>query len=215
MGPSDVLIRVEKAGVCGTDCHIFNWDSWAQRRIKPPLIAGHEFMGRVTRVGTAVQDLAVGDRVSAEGHISCGQCELCRTGRAHVCAQMEIVGIDRDGAFAELVAIPRSNVWRLDPSIPDEVAALFDPLGNAVHTVTAAEVSAKSVIVMGTGPIGLMAIAIARAVGAADIIAIDVNARRLELARQVGADATFLGTNEERTCRTSGNSVGRNSVGSG
>ncbi len=208
VGPSDVLIRVEKAGICGTDSHIFKWDPWAQRRIKLPLVAGHEFMGRVTEIGTAVQDLAVGDRVSAEGHISCGQCELCRTGNAHVCPKMEIIGIDRDGAFAEFVAVPRSNVWRLNPCVPDEIAAIFDPLGNAVHTVMAAEVSAKSVIVMGTGAIGLMAIAIARAVGAADIIAIDVNARRLDLARQLGADVTFLGTSQETIAeirkRTSG-----------
>ncbi len=197
IGPSDVLIRVEKAGICGTDSHIFKWDQWAQRRIKLPLIAGHEFMGRVAQIGSAVQDLAVGDRVSAEGHIPCGECELCRTGDAHVCPRVEIIGIDRDGAFAEFVAVPRSNVWRLDPSIPDEIAAIFDPLGNAVHTVMAADVSAKTVIVTGTGAIGLMAIAIARALGATDIIAIDVNARRLDLARQVGADATFLGSSQE------------------
>ncbi len=192
IGPTDVLIRVEKAGVCGTDQHIYRWDAWAQQRIKPPLVVGHEFMGRVAAIGDAVRAVKVGERVSAEGHIADLTCLLCRTGQAHICERVEIVGVDRDGAFAEYVAVPEYNVWRLDPEIPDEVAAIFDPLGNAVHTVMAAGVSVKSVAITGVGSIGLMAIPVARAAGATAVYAIDVNPAKLELARQLGADATFI-----------------------
>lgn len=143
LGPSDVLIRVEKAGLCGTDQHIYAWDTWAQHRIKPPLVVGHEFMGTVAEVGDAVRSIRVGERVSAEGHIADLTCLLCRIGQAHICERVKIVGVDRDGAFAEYVAIPEYNVWRLDPAIADEVAAIFDPLGNAVHTVMSAGVSVK------------------------------------------------------------------------
>jgi threonine 3-dehydrogenase len=147
LGPSDVLVRVRKAGICGTDQHIFTWDTWAQRRIKPPLIVGHEFMGLVAATGSAVRGFEVGDRVSAEGHISCGLCLLCRTGEAHICEHVHIIGVDSDGAFAEYIRMPAVNVWKLDPQIPDEIAAIFDPLGNAVHTVMAAGVSTKSVVI--------------------------------------------------------------------
>lgn len=194
ISPSDVLIQVKKAGICGTDQHIYRWDHWAERRIKPPLIVGHEFMGRVAAVGSAVRGFAAGERVSAEGHVSCGFCLLCRTGQAHICEHVKIIGIDRDGAFADYIAMPESNVWRLDPAIPDEIAAVFDPLGNAVHTVMAAGVSSKSVVITGVGSIGLMAIPVARAAGAASVFAIDVNPQKLELAAKVGADASFLGT---------------------
>ena len=194
VGPSDVLIRVKRAGVCGTDQHIFSWDGWAQRRIKPPLTVGHEFMGTVVAVGPAARGVVPGDRVSAEGHISCGVCLLCRTGEAHICEHVEIIGVDRDGAFATFIAMPDTNVWKLDPSIPDEWAAVFDPLGNAVHTVMAAGVSTKSVVITGVGSIGLMAIPVARAAGAASVFAVDVNPVKLELAQRVGADATFLAT---------------------
>ena len=166
IGPTDVLIRVEKAGVCGTDAHIYGWDAWAQNRIKPPLVVGHEFMGIVERVGDAVHRVAVGDRVSAEGHIADLTCLLCRTGNAHICERVKIIGVDRDGAFAQYIAMPEYNVWKLDPAIADEVAAIFDPLGNAVHTVMAAGVSVKSVAITGVGSIGLMAIPVARAAGA-------------------------------------------------
>src|SRR5579875_1158216 len=191
LGPTDVLIRVEKAGVCGTDAHIYHWDAWAQARIHPPLVVGHEFMGRVAAVGTAVRSVAVGQRVSAEGHVPDLTCYLCRTGDAHICERVRIIGVDRDGAFAHYISVPEYNVWPLDAAIPDEVAAVFDPLGNAVHTVMAAGVSARSVVITGVGSIGLMAIPVARAAGASSVFAIDVNPQKLELAKRVGADATF------------------------
>ena len=194
IGPTDVLVRVEKAGLCGTDHHIYAWDKWAQTRVKPPLVVGHEFMGTVVAVGDAVRAVRAGERVSAEGHIVDLTCLLCRTGEAHICERVEIIGVDRDGAFAEYVAIPEYNVWRLDPAIPDVCAAIFDPLGNAVHTVMAAGVSVKSVVITGVGSIGLMAIPVARAAGATSVYAIDVNPRKLELAQQLGADATFSAT---------------------
>jgi threonine 3-dehydrogenase len=192
IGPTDVLIRVVKAGVCGTDAHIYGWDKWAQNRVKPPLIIGHEFMGTVEAVGDAVRSVRPGDRVSAEGHIADLTCVLCRTGQARICERVEIIGVDRDGSFAEFIAMPEYNVWKLDPAIPDEYAAIFDPLGNAVHTVMAADVSIKSVVITGVGSIGLMAIPVARAAGASTVYAIDVNPAKLELARRLGADATFI-----------------------
>lgn len=194
IGPTDVLIRVEKAGICGTDAHIFAWDHWARARVRPPIVVGHEFMGRVAAVGNAVRAVRTGDRVSAEGHVADLTCLLCRTGQAHICERLQIIGVDRDGAFAEYVAIPEYNVWPLDASIPDDVAAVFDPLGNAVHTVMAAGVSTRSVVITGVGSIGLMAIPVARAAGAALVFAIDVNAAKLELARRLGADHAFLAT---------------------
>ncbi len=211
IGPSDVLIRVEKAGVCGTDQHIYSWDHWAQARIQPPLIVGHEFMGRVEAIGDAVRLVSVGDRVSGEGHISDGTCLLCRTGDAHICARVKIIGVDRDGAFADYIAMPESNVWKLDPAIPDEWAAIFDPLGNAVHTVMAAGVSVKTVAITGVGSIGLMAVLVARAAGAAAVYAIDVNPAKLDLAKKLGADETFLAGDmhliEEIRKRTGGDGV--------
>ena len=191
VGPTDVLIRVLQAGICGTDGHIWHWDKWSQARIKPPLIVGHEFMGIVAEIGSAVRSVRVGERVSAEGHISCGMCLLCRTGQAFICEHVKIIGVDRDGCFAEFISMPEQNVWRLDPAVPDAWAAVFDPLGNAVHTVMAAGVSTKSVVITGVGSIGLMAIPVARAAGAAKVIAIDVNAAKLELAKRLGADYTF------------------------
>lgn len=197
VGPSDVLIRVEKAGVCGTDHHIYSWDAWAQRRIKPPLVVGHEFMGTVAAVGEAVRSVRVGERVSAEGHVADLTCRLCRTGNAHICEHVRIIGVDRDGAFAEYVAIPEYNVWRLDPSIPDKWAAIFDPVGNAVHTVMAADVSVRTVVISGVGSIGLIAIQVARAAGALAVYAVDVNPARLELAERLGADAAFTPTDDD------------------
>jgi threonine 3-dehydrogenase len=191
IGPTDVLIKVLNAGICGTDGHIWHWDRWSQARVKPPIIIGHEFMGVVAEVGSAVRALRVGDRVSAEGHISCGTCLLCRTGQAYICEHVQIIGVDRDGCFADYIAMPENNVWKLDPSVPDTWAAVFDPLGNAVHTVMAAGVSAKSVVITGVGSIGLMAIPVARAAGAAKVIAVDVNPAKLELARRLGADRVF------------------------
>lgn len=211
IGPTDVLIRVEKAGLCGTDHHIYSWDNWAQQRVSPPLVVGHEFMGTVVETGSAVRSIQKGDRVSAEGHIADLTCLLCRTGDAHICESVKIIGVDRDGAFAEYIAMPEYNVWRLDPAIADEVAAIFDPLGNAVHTVMSAGVSVKSVVITGVGSIGLMAIPVARAAGATAIYAIDVNPAKLELAKRLGADATFLATQsglvEEIKERTRGDGV--------
>lgn len=191
IGPTDVLIRVLKAGICGTDGHIWNWDRWSQARLKPPVIIGHEFVGVVSEIGNAVRSVGVGDRVSAEGHISCGNCLLCRTGQAFICEHVMIIGVDRDGCFADFIAMPEQNVWRVDPAVPDTWAAIFDPLGNAVHSVMAAGVSAKSVVITGVGSIGLMAIPVARAAGAAKVIAIDVNPAKLELATRLGADYAF------------------------
>src|SRR5271165_4923158 len=190
-GPTDVLIRVRKAGICGTDGHIWEWDKWAQSRIVPPLIVGHEFMGVVAAVGSAVRGVSVGERVSAEGHVVDGTCLLCRTGQANLCERVQVIGVDRDGCFADYIAMPEGNVWRLDPAVPDDWAAVFDPLGNAVHTVMTADVSTKSVVITGVGSIGLMAIPVARAAGAAKVIAIDVNPKKLELARSLGADEVF------------------------
>ncbi len=211
IGPTDVLIRVEKAGVCGTDAHIYGWDVWAQNRVKPPLVIGHEFMGTVTAIGAAVRSIHVGQRVSAEGHIADLTCVLCRTGDAHICERVKIIGVDRDGAFAEYIAMPEYNVWPLDDAIPDEFAAIFDPLGNAVHTVMAAGVSTKSVVITGVGSIGLMAIPVARAAGAASVFAIDVNPAKLELAARLGADATYMATDpnlvDEILRRTNGDGV--------
>src|SRR5947209_2435401 len=210
-GPNDVLIRVKTVGLCGTDLHIYGWDHWAERRVKPPLTIGHEFMGRVTAVGSAVRAVSVGDRVSAEGHLACGICTLCRTGQAHICEHVQIIGVDTDGAFADYIRMPESNVWKLDPAIPDSWAAVFDPLGNAVHTVMAAGVSTKSVAITGVGSIGLMAIPVARAAGAAKVFAIDVNPQKLELAKRVGADATFSATQPDLVndiiARTGGDGV--------
>ena len=211
IGPTDVLIRVKKAGVCGTDAHIYGWDKWAQNRINPPLVIGHEFMGTVEAIGDAVRSVRPGDRVSAEGHIADLTCLLCRTGQAHICERVKIIGVDCDGAFAEFIAMPEYNVWKLDPAIPDEYAAIFDPLGNAVHTVMAAGVSIKSVVITGVGSIGLMAIPVARAAGASSVYAIDVNPAKLDLAKRLGADETFLSTQsglvDEIMDRTSGDGV--------
>jgi threonine 3-dehydrogenase len=211
IGPTDVLIHVEKAGVCGTDAHIYSWDKWAQARVKPPLTIGHEFMGTVAAVGDAVRAVRVGDRVSAEGHIADLTCLLCRTGQAHICERVKIIGVDCDGAFAEYIAMPEYNVWKLDAAIPDEFAAVFDPLGNAVHTVMAAGVSVKSVVITGVGSIGLMAIPVARAAGASSVYAIDVNPAKLDLAKRLGADETFLATQDglvdEIKARTGGDGV--------
>jgi len=185
--PNEVLIRVRKAGICGTDLHIYNWDAWSKDRIRPPLVLGHEFMGEVVEVGRLVENVGEGDRVSAEGHLVCGHCELCRTGNSHVCPQTQIIGIDRDGAFADYVAVPATNIIPLPKSISDDHAAVFDPLGNAFHTVLHSEVAGRSVAIVGCGPIGLFAVGIARAAGAAAVIAIEPHADRRALAQKMGA----------------------------
>jgi threonine 3-dehydrogenase len=187
-GPTEVLVRVEAASVCGTDLHIYEWDNWAQGRIRTPLIPGHEFCGVVAETGRDVTAVKPGDFVSAEMHVACGKCLQCRIGQAHICQNVKIIGVDADGAFAEYVVIPESNIWELDPSIPREYASILDPLGNAVHTVLAGEIAARSVAIVGCGPIGLFAIAVARACGASAVYALEVNQHRRELARAMKAD---------------------------
>jgi threonine 3-dehydrogenase len=187
-GATDVLVKVKVASVCGTDLHIYNWDPWAQNRIKPPLIPGHEFCGNVAAVGSEVTTVKEGDFVSAEMHLNCGKCYQCRTGEAHICQNVRVIGIDQNGAFAEYVVIPESNIWKLDPKIPADYASILDPLGNAVHTVLAGEIAAKTVAVVGCGPIGLFSIAVARACGAAQVFALEVNEHRRKLATAMKAD---------------------------
>jgi threonine 3-dehydrogenase len=191
IGTSDVLIAVETASVCGTDLHIYHWDEWAQARIKPPYIPGHEFCGTVVAVGATAQGVAVGDFVSAEMHVACGHCLQCRIGQAHVCQFVKILGVDADGAFADYVRIPASNVWKLDAAIPRDFGSLFDPFGNAVHTVLSGAIAGQTVAVTGCGPIGLFAIAVAKACGAAKIFAIEPNPTRRALATTMGASVAL------------------------
>ena len=190
-GPTEVRIRVTKAGICGTDRHIWQWDDWAASRIPVGIVTGHEFVGVVDAVGEAVTLVEPGRRVSAEGHITAGLDYNSRTGNAHIARDVKILGVDRDGIFADYVVVPESNVWPVHPDIPDRFAAAFDPLGNAVHTVMEAGVSAKSVLISGVGIIGLMAVTVARAAGASRIFATDVNPPRLELAKRLGAVEAF------------------------
>jgi threonine 3-dehydrogenase len=185
-GPGEVLIRVRHAGVCGTDLHIADWDAWAQGRIKPPLVVGHEFAGEVAALGPGVTEFQVGQLVTAEGHIICGHCQACRTGNGHICKNTRIIGVDRDGAFAEFIAMPATNVMTLD-GIPTEIGAIMDPMGNAFHTVLTADIPGSTVFIVGCGPIGCFAVGIARAAGAAKVIASDVNPNRLALAKKMGA----------------------------
>ena len=188
IGPNDVLVRVRAASICGTDLHIYAWDPWSASRIKPPLTFGHEFCGTVERVGEEVDGVAPGDFVSAEMHVNCGHCHQCRIGQPHICQNVRILGIDDDGCFAEFVRIPGRNIWKVDPAIPEHYAAILDPLGNAVHTVLAGEIAGQTVAVIGCGPIGLMAIAVARTCGCSTIFATEVNPHRRALAQQMGAD---------------------------
>ena len=187
IGINDVLIKVDRTGICGTDLHIYLWNEWAQRTIHPPLVIGHEFVGTIERVGTNVKDLQPGDVVTGEGHVVCGRCRNCLAGRRHLCADTTGVGIARQGSFARYIAIPMTNVWLHDPSIPRDVQAIFDPLGNAVHTALSFNVLGEDVLITGAGPIGLMAVAIVRHAGARYVVITDVNPYRLELARKMGA----------------------------
>jgi threonine 3-dehydrogenase len=189
VGINDVLIRVLKTGICGTDVHIHRWDAWAQATIPVPLVIGHEFVGEVVAVGANVNDFVPGDVVSGEGHVTCGRCRNCMAGRRHLCANTSGVGVDRPGAFAEYVALPMTNVWHHRPGVDLEVAAIFDPLGNAVHTALAFKTLGEDVLITGAGPIGLMATAVARHAGARHVVVSDPNPYRLELARTMGATA--------------------------
>ena len=196
-GPTDVLVKVKVASVCGTDLHIYNWDQWAQGRIHPPLIPGHEFCGHVAAVGAEVTTVKEGDFVSAEMHVACGKCFQCRTGEAHICQHVKIIGVDANGAFAEYVVIPESNIWKLDAAIPEEYASILDPLGNAVHTVLSGDIAAKTVAITGCGPIGLFAIAVARACGATQVFALEVNEHRRRIARQMKAEFVLDPTKDD------------------
>ena len=187
-GEGEVKVRVERTGICGTDLHIESWDAWAQGAVEPPIILGHEFSGRVVALGAGVASVAIGDHVSGEGHIVCGTCRNCRAGRRHLCIRTRGIGVDRDGAFAEYVSLPASNVWVHRDEVDAELAAIFDPLGNAVHTALSFPLVGEDVIITGAGPIGLMAAAVARHAGARYVVVTDVVPERLELARRMGAD---------------------------
>ena len=187
IGPNDLLIKVRKTAICGTDIHIQNWDDWARRTVPVPLVIGHEFVGEVAAVGTAVTGFSVGERVSGEGHITCGHCRNCRAGKRHLCHNSVGIGVQRPGCFAEFLALPAGNAFRVPPAIPDDVAAFLDPLGNATHTALSFDLVGEDVLITGAGPIGIMAAAIARHVGARHIVITDVNDFRLGLARKMGA----------------------------
>ena len=187
IGPNDVLIKVRKASICGTDIHIWNWDAWSQKTIKVPMVIGHEFMGEIAKLGAEVTGFQVGDRVSGEGHITCGHCRNCRAGKRHLCRNTLGLGVNRPGCFAEYVSLPAFNVFRVPADIPDEIASFFDPLGNAVHTALSFDLVGEDVLITGAGPIGVMAAAISKHVGARHVVVTDLNPYRLELARKLGA----------------------------
>ena len=187
VGPNDVLIEIAKTAICGTDMHIYNWDAWAQKTIHVPMAIGHEYCGRIVEMGSEVRGLGIGDRVSGEGHITCGYCRNCRAGRRHLCRNTVGVGVNRAGAFAEYLAIPAVNTFRLADSIRDDIASILDPFGNATHTALAYNMVGEDVLITGAGPIGVMATAIARFVGSRHVVVTDVNDYRLELARKMGA----------------------------
>lgn len=188
MGPNDVLIKIKKTAICGTDIHIYNWDEWAQEHINPPLIAGHEFVGEIIDIGKEVTDhFKMGDRVSGEGHIACGHCRNCRAGRSHLCRTNISVGVTRNGAFAEYLCIPATNAYPIPDNIPDSIASIMDPFGNATHTALSFDLVGEDVLITGAGPVGIMAVAIAKHVGARHVVITDVNPYRLQLAEKMGA----------------------------
>ena len=188
IGPNDVLIRVHKTSICGTDLHILEWDDWAAETVPTPMVVGHEYMGVVAALGSEVEGLDIGQRVSGEGHIVCGRCRNCQAGRRHLCINTIGVGVNRPGAFAEYVAIPGSNVQPLPDDVPDDIGSILDPLGNAVHTALHFDLVGEDVLITGAGPIGIMAVAVARHVGARFVVVTDINEYRLELAEEMGAD---------------------------
>ena len=187
VGINDVLIRVNRTGICGTDLHIYKWDAWAQQTIPVPMVVGHEFVGEIVQVGSNVNDFRVGDIVSGEGHVVCGRCRNCMAGRRHLCADTKGVGVNRPGAFAEYLSLPMTNVWQHAPGIDLDVASIFDPFGNAVHTALSFPVLGEDVLITGAGPIGIMAVAIAKHAGARHVVVTDVNDYRLGLAKKMGA----------------------------
>jgi threonine 3-dehydrogenase len=191
IGINDVLIKVTKAAICGTDAHIYNWDDWARKTIPIPMQIGHEFVGVIADIGSNVHDFKVGDLVSGEGHLVCGHCRNCMAGRRHLCNKTSGVGVNRPGAFAEYISMPQTNVWYCDPNIPTDILACFDPLGNATHTALSFDVLGEDVLITGAGPIGCMAAAIVRHAGARHVVVTDVNPYRLELAKKMGATLTL------------------------
>ncbi len=196
IGINDVLVRVRYTGICGTDVHIYEWDEWAQMTISVPMAIGHEFVGEIVAVGANVNDFYPGDIVSGEGHVVCGRCRNCLAGRRHLCASTQGVGVNRPGAFAEFISLPMTNIWRHSPGINQEVAAIFDPFGNAVHTALSFPVLGEDVLITGAGPIGMMAIPVVRHAGARHVVVTDMNPFRLELARKMGAT---LAVNPDQT----------------
>ncbi len=190
IGINDVLIKVWRTAICGTDLHIYNWDSWAQKTIPVPMIVGHEFVGEIIEIGTNVNDFHAGQIVSGEGHVVCGRCRNCLAGRRHLCAHTSAIGVDRAGAFAEYLSLPMSNVWEHRPGIDLDVAAMFDPLGNAVHTALQFDLLGEDILITGAGPIGAMATAVCRHAGARHVVITDINPQRLALAQQLGATRT-------------------------
>jgi threonine 3-dehydrogenase len=197
IGINDVLIRVHRTGICGTDLHIYEWDDWAQRTLPVPLVIGHEFVGEIVDVGSNVADFYPGEIVSGEGHVVCGRCRNCLAGRRHLCAHTQGVGVNRPGAFAEYIALPMSNIWRHHPGVDEDVAAIFDPFGNAVHTGLSFPVLGEDVLITGAGPIGLMAAAVVRHAGARFVVITDINPYRLALASKMGATMA-INAREER-----------------
>ncbi len=187
MGHNDLLIKIRKTAICGTDMHIYNWDEWAQATIPVPMVVGHEYVGEVVDMGQEVRGFSVGDRVSGEGHITCGYCRNCRAGRVHLCRNTVGVGVNREGSFAEYLVIPAFNAFKIPDNIPDDLAAIFDPFGNAVHTALSFDLVGEDVLITGAGPIGIMAVAVARHVGARHVVVTDVNPYRLALAKKMGA----------------------------
>ena len=200
VGPNDVLIQVnKKTAICGTDIHIYNWDKWAQKTIPVPMVVGHEFVGEIADTGNAVTKYKRGQRVSGEGHIVCGACRNCRAGRGHLCRNTLGVGVNRPGAFAEYLAIPEHNVFAIPDDVPDEVAAIFDPYGNAVHTALSFDLVGEDVLVTGAGPIGIMGALVAKRVGARKVVITDINPSRLELAKKLGVDHVVNASDEKLT----------------
>src|SRR5437868_8203291 len=196
VGPNDVLIEIDRTAICGTDMHIYKWDAWAQKTIPVPMAVGHEYCGRIVELGSEVRGLEIGDRVSGEGHITCGYCRNCRAGSRHLCRNTVGVGVNRPGAFAQYLAIPAVNTFKLSDSITDDVASILDPFGNATHTALAFSMVGEDVLITGAGPIGIMATSIARFVGARHVVVTDVNDYRLELARKMGATLALNVTRE-------------------
>ncbi|RSK29317.1 L-threonine 3-dehydrogenase [Bacillus sp. HMF5848] len=198
---NEVLIKVHATSICGTDVHIYTWDEWSQSRVNPPYVFGHEFAGEIVKVGNKVTNLQVGDRVSAETHLVCYSCSQCLNGNYHICKNTKIIGVDTNGCFAEYVALPAVNIWKNPEEMPYDIASIQEPMGNAVHTVLSGDVAGKTVAVIGCGPIGIMAVSVAKACGASQVIALDINEYRLDLAKKMGA-TTIINSSEADPVQT-------------